>query len=372
MRTGLIKKGILMMTVIALTLTLASCGNRDQQGQETEEQSGAEIRPVGIGDRITTDFIDMTVEQAGTADRIKPSDPDPTSFYVTSYVPGSNETFFCVTGTAKNTGGTEYDLIHMYTELVFDGKYHYTAKVLGDSGRDLYGSQMKPLSSVRYYIYASVPDEIIGSFSTVTVQFAFNDNIKAVRRKENFSAYTHRYEISLARGQTAPVAVEEAGPSFTAAAIGDSIVNSFVEMTLDEVVVTDQIKPSHAGSTVYRYLPAPDGQKIFAVKGTAKNVSGDSCTFSNIIAQIIFDDRDTYTAYILGDKGSTLETWTVFLKPQESILYYLYANVPDEVISSYTTCRVQFGFHDRFASTNYISNLKAYENCYEITLGRTE
>ncbi len=373
MRIRFMKKGLLIIGLVILALALVSCGNKEEP--EATEQPGPAVQSVGVGDRITTDFIDLTIEQAGTVDKIKPSDPDPTSLFVISKAPGTDETYFCVTGLVKNIGRDAYNLGDIFVKISFDGTYNYSGYVTADTGRDLSDwPELKPLASVRYYFYTPVPNEMIESFSTVTVRFAFNDNLKTGRKKD-ISAYDHGYEIALSREKTAPVVVEEVGPSFTAVGIGESIVTGFVEMTIEEAAVTDTIRSSGSGGA-YGFYPsrykAEDGSRYFHITGMAKNTGGESYTFGNFSVRIIFDDEKTYNGSFLADIGEGLSFEGKRLAPRESVRYYLYASVPDEVLDSYSACKVQFGFHDNFSFTSYVSNLKAYENCYEISLGRVE
>ena len=179
MRTRFGKRGLLVMILAVLALALVSCGNKEEP--DATEQPGPAVQSVGVGDRITTDFIDLTIEQAGTVDKIKPSDPDPTSLFVISKAPGTDETYFCVTGLVKNIGRDAYNLGDIFVKISFDGTYNYSGYVTADTGRDLSDwPELKPLASVRYYFYTPVPNEMIESFSTVTVRFAFNDNLKPV------------------------------------------------------------------------------------------------------------------------------------------------------------------------------------------------
>ena len=138
----------------------------------------------------------MTIKKASTSQELKPTDTS--SVY--SYMPDKdNETYFYVTGNMKNVGGDSYSVEDMNIQMTFDDKYNYTGYIAADDGgNDFYGDYVKPFGSVKYYMYASVPDELINSYSTCKIQFGFHDNFRH-DYKTDFSLYEYCYEINLTK-----------------------------------------------------------------------------------------------------------------------------------------------------------------------------
>ena len=160
--------------VAELESKVNSVGDSTSQQQEQPDNEGEKFVELNIGDSITLDFVDFTVEGASWSDVIKPTDTSG----VYSYMPDKDdESYFWLYGRMKNTSGNAYSVEDIVSEIIFDDKYTYTSFLIADDGGDdFYGDYVKPLSSVKYYIYVSAPDEIREIYSTAEVKFGFEDN----------------------------------------------------------------------------------------------------------------------------------------------------------------------------------------------------
>ena len=198
MHYRLVKKLILVVLAFILVLALSACGSKDDPVATTTEQKENAItfESVNVGSRIKKDYIEMSFEQAGTADSILPSNP--TELFYSTFPDEENKTYFYVTGTVKNTGANAFMINNIFCNLEFDGKYNYSASIKVDTGNDFYTSNIDPLATEKYYIFASVPDEMISSYSTCKVQFAFHNNMKSDYRAD-FDRFENRYEITLTK-----------------------------------------------------------------------------------------------------------------------------------------------------------------------------
>lgn len=68
----------------------------------------------------------------------------------------------------------------MYVSFTFDGKYNYDGSITADEDGSfsyIY-AYLEPLESEKFYIVASVPDELIESYKNVEVKFGFKDNFE--------------------------------------------------------------------------------------------------------------------------------------------------------------------------------------------------
>lgn len=168
----------------------------DAKDSTKDEDSDVHFTTLNFGDTISTDFVEMTIQKAETAQELYPTDTSGSY----NYKPDQDgETYFYVLGTIKNTSGDSYDVEDMRIVMTFDGKYNYSGYIAADDGgNDFYGSYVKPFGSVKYYMYASIPDELISTYSTCVVKFAFHENFEH-DRKSDFSVYEHCYEINLTR-----------------------------------------------------------------------------------------------------------------------------------------------------------------------------
>lgn len=159
------------------------------------QEDKVEFTKVKYGDTISKDFVEMTIEKAATAQELKPTDTTGVYSYMADR---DGETYFYLTGTIKNIGTDSYSVEEMKIEFCFDDKYNYSGYVKADDGgNDFYGDYVKPFGSVKYYIYASIPDELISSYSNCVIRFAFADDFGYKSSFDDFDEYDHRYEIKL-------------------------------------------------------------------------------------------------------------------------------------------------------------------------------
>ena len=135
--------------------------------------------------------------------------------------------------------------------------------------------------------------------------------------------------------------------------IGDTIALDFVEMTIDSTGVSDTILPVDT-SRVYSYISDIENEQYFYVKGTIKNLSGESYDVEDLFAQFVFDDKYTYNA-ILAACANSNDFYDEYVKPLGTVVYYIHASIPDELIQTYTHCSIVFGFQNEFGGTRYIS-----------------
>lgn len=164
--------------------------------EETPDSGSDGFVKLNLGDSVDLDFLEMTVGSASWSDELKPTDTSGVYSYMSDV---ENETYFWLTGTMKNISGNSYNVEDIVAEIVFDSKYTYNAYLKADDGgNDFYGYNVKPLASVKYYIYASVPDELIDMYSTVTVKFGFKENFSGSYFDE-FDECDYLYIVELTR-----------------------------------------------------------------------------------------------------------------------------------------------------------------------------
>lgn len=147
---------------------------KDKGKNQVADSIGAKAIKVNFGETITNDTLEIVIDTASTSQEIKPSDTSSVYSYIADK---DGETYFFLTGNLKNIAGTDYDVDELNLDFCFDEKYNYTGRVLIDVGEnDFYNTNVKPLQTVKYYMYASIPDEMINSYSTCTIQFAVKEN----------------------------------------------------------------------------------------------------------------------------------------------------------------------------------------------------
>ena len=173
-------------------------GNAEDSSAEQSKEPEIDFTIVNAGDKIENDFVQMTIDSASVAQELYPKD-DGTQYFLSGYADKDSEQYLYIKGTIKNVSGAAYSADEMYVQFKFDDKYEYTGTVSIDNGEgDFYGDYMKPLTSADYYIWASVPDEIISSYKTCEIKFVFHDEFKH-DYSSNFGEYENRYMITVTK-----------------------------------------------------------------------------------------------------------------------------------------------------------------------------
>lgn len=164
--------------------------------ENTKAKDNIEFKSVNYGDTISNDFVSMTIEKSSISEELYPTNTS--SVY--SYIPNKdNEQYFYLTGNIKNISGDTYNVENIYATMTFDDKYNYKASLKADDGgNNFYGNNVKPLGNVKYYLYVSVPNELIESYSNCLIRFGFKENFER-DYSNDFSLYNYRYEINVSR-----------------------------------------------------------------------------------------------------------------------------------------------------------------------------
>lgn len=160
-----------------------------EAGEAPVETTAAEAESLGIGDTISEEFLEMTIDGAVVEQEIEPSNTS--DGWYSYYSDQEDETYVVVYGTMKNLAGNDFELIGGTSiEFCFDDKYTYYGSIeVEENDGSGFDSWLKPLASRNYIIYASVPDELIDMYSSCTVNFQCSENI------EWSSDYEYSYDI---------------------------------------------------------------------------------------------------------------------------------------------------------------------------------
>ena len=152
-----------MMTSIEAGATLVSNAMPDDT-----------VVSVALGDTISLEFVEISLDETGVSDEILPVDTSRGYSYISD---NELEKYYYATGVLKNLSGNAYSADDIFAEMVFDGKYTYSANLIACAWSDsFYDDYVKPLGTVKYYIYASIPDELIESYSECVLTFGFADD----------------------------------------------------------------------------------------------------------------------------------------------------------------------------------------------------
>ncbi len=170
----------------------------DSDGNKVNEPESpaVEYTEINFGEQISLDFVEITIDGASSGDEIKPDNPQ----RVYSYLPDvDDEKYVYLYGTIKNVGGDQYEFAdNIYVQFTFDDKYNYAGNITADEGGDfsyIY-AHLDPLKSEKFYITASIPNELAEQYEKFTVKFGFAENFDGeFSIKENECDYLYSVTV---------------------------------------------------------------------------------------------------------------------------------------------------------------------------------
>ncbi|MBE5801671.1 MAG: hypothetical protein E7319_05215 [Clostridiales bacterium] len=177
-------------------------------------------------------------------------------------------------------------------------------------------------------------------------------------------------DAASAAAQAAPQ--EEEGPAMLH--LGDTIRTDDLEMTLakqETGTIYSSIKPRSNG--YYQYIEGVNGNELFYLTGTFKNLSGEPVDIGNIYGEVTFDDKYTYRGNVEG-AASEANIFIRDVAPLNEVTYFLYAEVPSELLASYERCIVRIGFTEdfgiKFSTSGGLLNFDHCDEVYVVDLSK--
>ena len=136
--------------------------------------------------------------------------------------------------------------------------------------------------------------------------------------------------------------------------LGDTINLDFVEMSIEDIGISDELYPPVTEGE-YTYQSDVVNEKFFCLNGVLKNLSGNSYDIQHMHAEMKFDDKYTYVAYIQASAWDNSLN-DEYVKPLGEVKYYMHSSVPDELIETFSTCMISFGFNSNFSGSRHMSS----------------
>lgn len=191
----------------------------------------------------------------------------------------------------------------------------------------------------------------------------------------NSDTETPEKETSTVASVETTVEVTEPEEVITAVNMSDTITTDFMEMTFDGFDVTERLLcPVNSRGDRIILGEVAEGKQVFYLSGTIKNIHTDSIGYvfsSNdcMWGKICFDGKYNYDLKMYIRNG---EDMNGTLSPFSTGTYYLYAHVPNELLETYSTCTVTFGFCENLQSYDSDSATAfSFEECeykYSVTV----
>lgn len=224
------KKKKIMATIAILIICLSGCGtttqnptsyantgnstnaymtaNTQRNNETTSLQTAAETTAkaevtyttLKRGDKINTDFLEMTIDEIGTAKELASK----YAYETFGVVFGNNEaedgkSFIYVKGKITNKSAEDIYTNHSYvdTTCVCNEKYEYNAWLEMDNEYTYISSfnSIVPFETTTYYLYAEVPDGMIDNLTECRFTFSFAEDLELLVLAPDRHNLPYNYEI---------------------------------------------------------------------------------------------------------------------------------------------------------------------------------
>ena len=149
-------------------------------------------------------------------------------------------------------------------------------------------------------------------------------------------------------------------------AVGNTITVPFAELTVDEAGIKDDIKQSIKSDGI-TYTTGPDrsdDKEFVYIRGTIKNTSKAAINSVELKGTVEADGYSYEIADI--DIIESDGSWTYSIDPLITYTYTIYAEVPNQLVDTITSCTMTFGFDENFEYIQYDATSVAYNYAIEI------
>lgn len=189
------KKLLIVLSMLMLGMSTVGCSNKadnnaesssvsqsdtvDSVKEDTKNKKGSKetkATTIKLGeDIVAKDIVEFRLDEALWMEEILPSD---TSGIYSYHEDVEGDVYFVIQGTVKNISGETIETDHgSLMEIKFNNKYKYEPDTLieDNDGKGFSYGDVRPLSSGKFLIYVSVPNEVKENYESATLTWSFND-----------------------------------------------------------------------------------------------------------------------------------------------------------------------------------------------------
>ena len=187
---------------VVASLSLVACGGNEGPVSEistvtegTQAETGvADIENVAVGNKITTDFVELTITEAGMADSLKTSIKNGSVTYTFGPDASAETDFAFIKGKImnKSTSNISNGILAVakvgdYT-LEEDDLYIYKSD--GDTVWEL-----SPLVEYNFMMCVEIPNALVGNMESADINFGFNEGLEGAI--SNFEEMLYKYTVKI-------------------------------------------------------------------------------------------------------------------------------------------------------------------------------
>ena len=280
--------------------------------------------------------------------------------------------YYIIRGTIESYAGRSFDVNNFRAEMTFNGTYTYDASAMVECDGHLQRN-LDPLADGIYVIYAKIPEKLVSMVKTCDLVISFNKDF-ASRPAINKGDYNYTFSVdektmTQAKQKTnAQKAAEQSRLTPRKVSLGSTIKTKNCTMSLDSYGFEKKLY-SYIGQkkkpSIWFSITAGDGNTHIYLMGNFKNTSGVERTIRRIYCEFEINETYYYTAEVnaLEKKGKNFE-W--YVSPLAEMQYIAYAEIPESLARSMSSCIVRIGFTDDFQARETKNGRLFFDKCSEI------
>lgn len=168
------KKTYMLVICILIMGFIIGCGNSGENNDSGQKHDSKFVQ-YELNQKIELEGIEFTFTEANTSFDFIPSKAKAPY----TYSEGTESKHFVhITGKIKNVGTQSLDVGYgSYLKAIIDEKYEYDFGMAfeePDGSNFQYGTQISPFEEVPIRLFCSVPDELVGQFSSIRYQWGYD------------------------------------------------------------------------------------------------------------------------------------------------------------------------------------------------------
>lgn len=324
-----IKKILIALMAVIMVVSFVGCGGsqtptttqtptaaEDNQPQgsasnpSTDNDEDTESKKVALGDIISLDFVEITLEQIVISSELKFELKEGNSSISTSVQPIEGTQFVYLTGSIKNLGKEKSAQYCMSANLSINGESYNAFQYLVDVEKAETYDALEAQDSATYCLYAQVPNDVTSDITSCIFEFGFNNALTDVFAMD-VSELDNQYILSSADFSDSintPLNQSDAS-KVQIIALGDTIITNEYEFTLNKIEFSYEILPEKT-NRVYTSYPAEKGKVYIHIDGQLKNLMKRDIRIDELFTPFaVYDDGYVYNGFVIVNDGDNSFDW---------------------------------------------------------------
>lgn len=157
--------------------------------KDSNKKQSFDFITMNLNETVKNEFMEVKFDSLTYTKELNPSDTSQN--YYRYYEEQDGKQYFYLDGTVKSLSGYLSNPCNSVARIIFDDKYNYDASVYIETDNNLSNFySIDPLTSCRIVIVASVPNEVIDSYSSVDILWGMTEDFGATSSDQYTPIYS--------------------------------------------------------------------------------------------------------------------------------------------------------------------------------------